>query len=215
MKDVPFFANTDDDTHCVQASFRIMLKYFMPECDFSYEQLDEMSQKQAGKGTWWPPLLLEIRKLNFSVKDIESFDYLAFYEQGESYAEKHFPPEVADYHLKQTNLMNIRPMIPEFINKIELETRAATINDVETLLRAGWLVGLGVNSRVLNNKPGYVGHVVVVFGFDAKTNHFWLHDPGLPPKPNRPISRQKLEESWFWTGPEKAVLTAVKLNKIS
>jgi hypothetical protein len=89
------------------------------------------------------------------------------------------------------------------------------LDDVQGLLKDGWLVGLAINSRALNNKPGYTGHLVVVFDFDAKSDNFWLHDPGLPPKPNRHVSRQKLSEAWFWTGPEKAALVAVKLNGFS
>lgn len=68
MKNVPFFANTPDDTHCVQASFRIILKYFLPERDFSYDQLDKMSRYRLGKSTWWPPMLLELQKLDLEVK---------------------------------------------------------------------------------------------------------------------------------------------------
>ncbi|HET7827350.1 MAG TPA: hypothetical protein VFK97_00585, partial [Candidatus Saccharimonadales bacterium] len=83
MKPVPFFANTPDGTHCVQAAFRSMLKYFWPERDFSYDQLDEMSRKLPGKGTWWPALLLELAKLGIDVMDIEPFDYQRFYRDGD------------------------------------------------------------------------------------------------------------------------------------
>lgn len=215
MDEVPFFANTPDDTHCVQASFRIMLKYFMPERDFSYDQLDKMSQKQPGKGTWWPPLLLEIQKLGFLVKDIESFDYRAFYKHGQTYVKEHFGPEVADYHLRNTNLMDIRPMIPEYSSQIELETRPATMADVRALLKAGWLVGLAVNGRTLNNNPGYVGHVVVIYEMDQTGQTFWLHDPGLPAQAGRKIDRKTLEKAWRWTGIDKTALVAVKLNEDS
>jgi hypothetical protein len=215
MKPVPFFANTSDDTHCVQASFKIMLKYFLPERDFTFVELDKMSQKRPGKGTWWPPMLLELKKLGFKVKDIESFDYGAFSRRGETYIKEHFPPEVAQYHLTRTNLMAIRPLMPEFMRKIDIETRPATIKDVRALLNAGWLVGLGVNSRALNNKPGYSGHMVVVFDMDEKSDGFRLHDPGLPAKPNHQTSRLKLEQAWFWAGQDKADLIALKLNEDS
>jgi hypothetical protein len=208
MKQVPFFANTPDDTHCVQASFRIMLKYFRPEQDFSFEQLDKMSQKQPGLGTWWPPMLMELRELGFLVKNIEGFDYQRFYKEGEAYVKSIYPPETAEYYLKRSNLAQIKPMVPKFLKTVGLETRPATIGDVDALLSDGWLVGVDLNSRALNDRPGYAGHMVVIF--DSSNDNFWLHDPGLPPHPNRQVSRQKLSEAWFWSGRENAGLMAVK-----
>lgn len=49
MKNVPFFANTADDTHCVQTSFKIMLKFFLPNRDFGWEELDKLSHKTTAK----------------------------------------------------------------------------------------------------------------------------------------------------------------------
>jgi len=123
MKNLPFFANTPDNTRCVQAAFRIILKYFMPERNFSYAQLDQMSQKMPGKDTWWPPMLIKLQKMGFSVKSIEAFDYRRFYEEGETYVRGIYPEATADYHLNQTNLKEIKPLIPEFLSKIATATR--------------------------------------------------------------------------------------------
>jgi hypothetical protein len=55
MRRVPFYANTNDDSHCVQAAFRIMLKYFLPDQEFGYRELDNLTAKVGNHGTWWPP----------------------------------------------------------------------------------------------------------------------------------------------------------------
>jgi hypothetical protein len=211
MKAVPFFANTPDDTHCVQASFRIMLKYFLPERDFSYDQLDKMSQRQLGKGTWWPSLLMEAQRLGLAVKCIEGFDYEQFYRGGEEYVRQLYRPEAADYYLKQSNLMTIRPLVPEFLEKVSVEARAATFEDLDSLLDDGWLVGVDLNAAVLNDleRSDYVGHMVVIFNKDEAG--LWLHDPGLKPMPNRHVSRQKFKSAWFWAGEETVGLAALKL----
>lgn len=208
MKDVPFFANTPDDTHCVQASFRIMLKYFMSERDFSYDQLDEMSQKQPGKGTWWPPMLIELQKLGLQVKNIEGFDYGKYYKNGEAYVRAVYPEETADYYINRSNLAEIRHLVPDFLKKVAVETRSARMEDLDKLIKDGWLVGIDLNARVLNERPGYSSHMVVIFDMDA--DEYSLHDPGLSPHPNRQVSRQKLAEAWFWSGRENAGLVAVK-----
>jgi hypothetical protein len=208
MADIPFFANTPDDTHCVQAAFRIMLKHFLPELDFSYQELDRLSQKQPGKGTWWPPMLLELARLGLQVECIEGFDYKRFYEQGKDYVKAIYPSETADYYLDHSNLLDIKPMIPDLLNKVSIQTRPAGPADLDRLLDDGWLVGIDLNSRALNDRPGFVSHMVVIFGMDK--NNYLLHDPGLPPAPNRQVDRRKLAEAWFWSGTRNAGLVAVK-----
>ncbi|HVS79251.1 MAG TPA: hypothetical protein VHD84_03125 [Candidatus Saccharimonadales bacterium] len=210
MKKVPFFANTHDDTHCVQAGFRIMLKYFLPERDFSYDQLDKMSQKQAGKGTWWPPILIELQKLGLDVVCIEGFGYKEFYRGGADYVRQLYRSEAADYYLNHSNLMAIRPLIPEFLRKVQVQTRPATFEDLDSLLAGGWLVGINLNAAALNDlgRSDYVGHMVVVF--DKQNDGYWLHDPGLKPRPNRHVTRQKLSEAWLWAGAKTADLVAMK-----
>lgn len=212
MKQVPFFANTPDDTHCVQAAFRIILKYFLPERDFSFKKLDQMSRKQLGKGTWWPPLLLECTKLGLQVKDIAPFDYSVFIRSGESYVRGFYPEEAADYHLNRTNLTLLRPMLPEFLKKVSVKARPATITDVKNLLAEGWLVAAAVNSRTLNNKPGFSGHVIVVFDFNENKDSFWIHDPGLPAHENRQVPHADLSTAINYLGAKYAALAAVKTN---
>lgn len=180
----------------------------MPERDFSFEQLDRMSQKQPNKGTWWPPMLIEIHKLGLLVKNIESFDYNRFYEEGEAYVRSIYPKDTAQYYLDKSNLNDIKPLIPEFMEKTEIENRAATIEDIDRLLAGGWLVGIDLNSRTLNNAGGYSSHMVVIF--DADKHSFWLHDPGLKPSPNRKVSRHKLAEAWFYSGRNNAGLVALR-----
>jgi hypothetical protein len=213
MKKVPFFANTADDAHCVQASFRIMLKYFMPEREFSYKELDKMSHRQPGKGTWWPPMLMELEDLGLKVICIEGFDYKRFYEEGEAYVRSLYRKETAEYYLKHSNLMEVRDLVPAFLQKVDVAARPATLDDLDDLLTDGWLVGIDLNAVVLNDlkRDDYLGHMVVVF--DADKDHFWLHDPGLMPHPNRQVSRQKLAKAWFWSGPETAGLVAAKKAK--
>lgn len=210
MKKVPFFANTADDTHCVQAAFKMMLKYFLPERDFSFAELDRMSRRTAGKGTWWPPMLLALQALGLEARCIEGFDYEMFYKEGKDYVRQVYPLETAKYYLERSNLMDIRPMIPEFLEKIRPEARPASFSDLDELLTAGWLVGLELNAKVLNDsaRSEYVGHMVVVF--DKQNDYYSLHDPGLKPHRNRQVSRQKLADSWFWSGAENAALVAVK-----
>ena len=43
-KEIPYFKQPDN-THCFQACLKMILKYFFPEKEFTYEELDEISDK--------------------------------------------------------------------------------------------------------------------------------------------------------------------------
>jgi len=75
VKEIPFYSNTKDDSHCVQAVFRLALEYFLPDQKFSWSRLDKITHKQVGKGTWWFPAVFEITALGLTFQYIEAFDY--------------------------------------------------------------------------------------------------------------------------------------------
>ncbi len=78
MKKVPFFSNTDDNTHCFQAMLRMILKYFLPEKDFSFAELDKFSGKVKGKWTWSSRALINLQKMGFELVNICCFDWQKF-----------------------------------------------------------------------------------------------------------------------------------------
>jgi hypothetical protein len=205
---VPFYANTQDDTHCVQAAFRIMLKHFLPERDFTFKQLDTLSKKQPGKGTWWFPALIEFKKMGLQVKEIGSFDYARYYHEGPDYLKQIYSEDVAEWYLMRSNVVDAKKYIPEFLDLIDVEQRPASINDIKQLLADGWLIGLDINPRVLNDKAGYSSHMVVIVSCQNDT--FILHDPGLPPRPNRRVTEQKLFDAWSYAGSQNMSLVALK-----
>lgn len=57
-----------------------------------------------------------------------------------------------------------------------------------------------------NNKDGYIGHSVIVTGFDDES--IWFHDPGMPPEKNRKVSQQIFQEAMTSFGDE---IDAIKL----
>jgi hypothetical protein len=207
-KDVPFYANTGDGTHCVQACLMTMLKYFLPEKDYTYEEMDEFTYKQKGKGTWWFPFVLKLKKMGLQVVDVSAFDLAEFYKSGEKYLRATHRVEVADWILEKSNLLEVKKYITEFLEKVDFRNRTATLEELKELLNDGWLVGIDLNSRALNEKEGYSSHMVIIFSFE--NGIFTLHDPGLPPKANRKVSEKLLTKAWEYGGKENKSLIAVR-----
>jgi len=199
---VPFFANRKDNTHCVQATLKMVLKYFLPKRDFNWRELDRLSKYKKGLGTWYIPALIKFVEMGFKIINIEFFDYKKFLREGDEYIRKFDSPEVADWYLKHSNLKYIKKDIPKFLKLVHTQKQFAKIGDIVNLLNKGYLIASDINGNVLDGKNEYEGHAVLIIGYDK--NNFFLHDPGLPPRPNFKVSRKLFRKAWsrkYGSGP--------------
>lgn len=178
--------------HYSQAVFRSLFHDFFDE-DLSWEQIDEITKTIPGKGSWTMAAEIELSKRGIEVVNIEPFDYERFYQEGVGYLRAHFNTDTVHYYLEKSNLLAVKDDIPEFLRLVRHETRRATIQDIETMLQQGYLVGAEINSRILNNKPGFALHYVLI---QAHTDtSFSVNDPGggsAPPVENRKVSKADL-----------------------
>lgn len=77
-KKVPFYSNTPDDTHCYQAALKMVLKFFLPNKDYSWQELEKLTAKEEGLWTWPTQGLMSLYKMGFKIIDIEDFDIQEF-----------------------------------------------------------------------------------------------------------------------------------------
>ena len=101
---VPFYSNTSDDMHCFQAVFRMVLKFFLPEKDLSWRELDKMTAKKKNLWTWPMQGLLNLKKMGFEIVQIEDFDYEKFSREGEKYLVKELGREVGEAQIKHSDI---------------------------------------------------------------------------------------------------------------
>jgi hypothetical protein len=139
-KDIPFYPNTGDGTHCVQACLMITLKTFFPEKNYTYEEMDEFTHKEKSKGTWWFPFVLKLKNMGLEIKDVSNFNLEEFYKSGEEYLRKTHRQEIADWILEESNLQEVKKYIPEFLEKVDFQNRTATLQELKELVHDGWLV---------------------------------------------------------------------------
>jgi len=207
---VPFFPNSTDDTHCFQASLKMVLKYFIPDKDFDFAELDKVTAKVEGKGTWPMAGCLWLKKQNFEITIIEIFDYLRFSTEKEKYLLEFYDPETAKYQIENSDLEQETKLAVEFEKAISVQKRLPTIDDIKELLIEGFVVICLVNSKKLNGKDGYIGHFVVINGFNKES--FYLHDPGLPSIINREVPIKIFSQAWFSPNSNAANIMAFKLK---
>ena len=182
MKTIEFIANTDDDLHCVQAAFLMIVRYFKPEFEIGWEEWSRVTGFEAEKGSWATSSILWLNDHGFDVKAIEKFDYSDFANRGKDYLREIFPQEDYEYAVRSTNFESEEKLARKLSAKDLVENRAPNIEDIRHGIDNGYLVRAHVNSRKLDGLDGYIGHSVVIFDYDE--NGFLLHDPGNPPRPN-------------------------------
>lgn len=195
-KTVPFFANTPDDTHCFQAAIKMVLKYFEPDNEFSWDQLDAITAKDKELWTWPMAGALWLKDHSYDVSFIEDFDYKTFSEKGEQYLLETMGEEVARAQVAHSNIDQERQYASELLRKVSIEKRIPNLQEIQKYLSDGYLVVCNINAKKLNDANGYVGHFVVITGIND--HEMLLHDPGLPPQENRIVSLEQFNEAWAY-----------------
>jgi hypothetical protein len=206
--DVPFCENTDDDTHCFQACLKMVLGYFLPERHFSWQALDQMTNKRSGEPTWPMAGVCWLVENGFDVQYIELFDYRKFLEKKSAYLCERWSEDMANYAL-ETDIESEMPYVESFINTVRYKNRIASLNDVKHALKDGFICILNVNVRSLYNNEGYSGHYIVIKGIHK--NEFIIHDPGRPGKKDQKVSFIQLQNGWSYPNKTSNNLLAIKL----
>ena len=208
--DVPFYSNTPADLHCFQASLRSILKYFSPQKEFSWSKLDRLTGMRKDYWTWPGQALISLHKMGFAIIDIDDFDIQKFVRRGGSYLIEKYGKEVGEEQIKHGDLEKERRIYNKYLKLNLHRKRIPHLSDIKRLSRQGYLVVCLVNSASLNGQKGYIGHFVVITGYDDKNIHF--HDPGLPPRENRRVTYKKFLNAWAYPSEASQNLTAFKYS---
>ncbi|HUD20071.1 MAG TPA: hypothetical protein VMR81_06545 [Patescibacteria group bacterium] len=208
MRRIHFYHNTKDETHCYQASLRMILKYFLPHENFTFKQLDVMTGKKEGLWSWIMQGAIALKKRGFEIKDIESFDYKSFLHSPKEYLHTLASKDVVDTWIQYSDIEAEKRNAEKFIKEVEFEKRQPHYRDIIDLLGKKYLLICNINIKTLNRKMGYAGHFVLIFR--ATEHTIWLHDPGLPPRKKRRVTRRVFEEAWAYPNEKAKNIVAFK-----
>lgn len=205
---VPFYSNTPDDTHCVQAAFKMVAEYFRPDLVLGFDEWDNITHKKKDGWTWTMAGLIWFKENNFDVVDIEPFSYPMFISSGKEYLRELFGDEIANIQDEKSNLMQEQEISKEFIKTVRVEERKPDLDEVRDFLQKGYLVSMNVNASTLNGKEGYAGHFIVITGHDD--TGFIFNDPGLPPVENRHVAYSEFVKAWAFPNENALNLIAIR-----
>ncbi len=207
---VPFYSNTPDNIHCVQACMKMVLEYFSPDKKLSFEEWDKISCHKEGLWTWSMASLIWFKKNNFEVINIEAFEYEHFSNEGEKYIIDFFGEEVGQSQIRHSDIQQEIIISRDFIKEIESEIRVPNIQDIRSLLKNGFVVVCSINANALDDLEGYSGHSIVVKG--CTDSGLIIQDPGLPPRQDYEVCDAQFYKSWAYPDEKAPNLTAFKLN---
>lgn len=172
------------------ACYGIVLEYYTGK-KYDWPELKILTGFDK-KAVWSIQALINISNLGIKIISYDSIDYEKYYQQGEKYIKDYLTKDEYDWYINNAEPLKLE-LIPDFNSKVSYLQKSATLKDIDHLLKNNLLVMVGLNSRALNNKPGFVSHGVVVLDKDG--DNYIIHDPGLPPKPYRKVNEKLLYEA--------------------
>lgn len=202
MKKVAFIANSADDMHCVNAVFRMVSIHLLGK-DFTWQELDRLTMALPDKATWTLVGEMEFSKMGVQVTNIEPVDYERLYKEGVTYLSTLVGKDTYDYYLKKSNIQSVIKYIPEYLKFVKHETKRATVQEIISILKEGNLIGVEINSGILNNQEDFSLHFVLLYEYDGK--HIILHDPGLPPIAARKVTVNEFDRCFNFEGANGAI----------
>jgi hypothetical protein len=196
--DIPFYPNQatpqhPDGLYCQEMSLKMILGYFLPNKTFSTKQLEEITGMKPEKAAWEMPFSIWLIDHGFEVKHYAPFDYQAFKNEGMDYIRRTYGDDVADWQIENSDIETALELIDEYISKVKIIKSKPTLGNIMKQMEQGYLVRAQVDSGLLNGTGKYVGHSVVVTGYD--NDSIWFHDPGLPATKNRKASRTDFQKA--------------------
>lgn len=177
------------------AAYQSIIAYFLHN-ELTWEELEQLTGYTPDRAAWTVQALVKMQDMGFDIKMIEPFDYRRYLKDGEAYLQEFFTPDEMSWFLEKSNIRDIQPLIPEFLEQIKYTCRQVSIADIDQMLDEERLVTVTVNSRKLNNADGFASHMLLITG--RKGDNFIAHDSGdqqYLPQSDRIISREKLWEA--------------------
>ena len=188
---------------------------FFTKKDWTFAELNKLSQKLTGKWTWPTASLLWLLGHGYEIKLIETFSYEEFGKKGKEYLIEAYGQEVANAQEANSDLAREQKLAAQFVRHTPVACQALACqipdwNDLKKLFADNYIIICNINACQLHRRPGYSGHFVVIE--DVKNNFITLHDPGLPPSPSVTVAKKIFEKAWGYPSRHEKNLLAIRTD---
>lgn len=189
MKNVPYYRNSPDNLHCLQASVKSVLAFN----GIAFDE-NEVDQKTGyfGVPSWTPHAVNWFEENNLDVKLYSPFDYQRFLNEGEDYLKvfkgNFYFKEKAEGQYKFVN--EVQQAVANMIRKNLWEKRNLSISDLRSKVNDAKTLAIGktTDTRLKGKTANGVSHYVTIIK-EYHAGKWQIHDPGLPGKEYRTVKQ--------------------------
>ncbi|MBI3559264.1 C39 family peptidase, partial [Candidatus Gottesmanbacteria bacterium] len=158
---VPFISSRGFE--CGQACAAMMIRYYYPNFEPNFDQINKIIHHQKGKYTF--PLQSAVLLDNFGIK-VKCFsadDYKTTKEEPEIF--RRWYGKEYDEQIKNVYINGYNWMVQEGKRKNLFEKRKTSFSEILGYFSKGYIVNLIVDWKTLGDKKGnYEGHSVIISG---------------------------------------------------
>lgn len=195
--EIPFIPNTG--RRCAPACAGMALKVLMPELAFSQDKVEQECGFREGHSTWAAQHLLWFDELGLEVGWIQDDDLDYFTWAPFEFIRHQVPNEAAYQEFTAANDISTESTrIKEYLQRgLPFERRKATIEDIRQKALGGYIVRLDeINGKALAERPGHVGHAVLVSAFNDEVVRLENPDGLHGSKPKQLVPWEALLGAW-------------------
>ncbi len=186
----------------------MLLKQYLPDEDYSWQELEQLTGKKEDLYTWPLYGMLNLQEKGFEIIDIEDFDYHRFTKLGDEYLLERLGEEVGMDQIENSDIPYEINNAKLFLQSSENISQIPSIGDMKQLLANNYLIICNVNSDCLNGRDGYSGHFILVYHIDEE--RLYVHDPGPPAIPARILSYHEFTTAWAYPSEREQNLIAIR-----
>lgn len=192
IKKLKFYKNFRDDNHCLQAALMMVLNTVNRA---SWDEVNRMTQYEENLYSWTPAAVVGLAGRIPGSRLISGIDYGQFAERGEEYLKESMGQQWFELQQEHASPEFQKEQIAakRLVEKGLTERKIIQKGDIEELLKRHLLIAL-VDAGKLTDQDWSSGHFVVIHDHDEES--FYINDPGLPPRKNWRVDKEKLIEAF-------------------
>jgi hypothetical protein len=190
--DIPYYRQTSSG-NCMQTQIKMALKYYFPEKDFSFEELDILTGRTPGKWTWTSQLLPVLLDNGLDAYYYSASSYEGIKEGGKEYILEYYGEEDGNIMIRHTNFESLYESIEKLEENRKFINERLDFSEIEKEFKKGHVIILVIDRNVLfNNNGPYAGHGITITKINE--THVSIHDSGGTP--NLLITKEQLIKAW-------------------
>jgi len=173
---------------CLPSCLRMAMEYFGEK--ITWEEMDRIIEKKPDKWALSWPLNIYLHEKGWYAKEFATFDLQTWITDPDKVGRETYGDEIFEkVYLPNYDFESAKKYGKEFLEKGLYEKRFMKWEEIKQQVEQGSVAIFVVNSRMLAGNEGYMGHLVVLTGWDDE--NVFYHDPSVGPN-------QKTIFELFW-----------------